>query len=293
MMLRTHHFAAMRINWNDKATSLREIAEELNIGIDSIAFVDDNPMEREWVRTQLPEVEVIDLPDDPRGFEEALRAAPVFERVSLSTEDRERGKYYSQQRLRDGLHSASASVEEFYASLDMSMDVKELDASTLARAVQLAQKTNQFNLTTRRYSLQELTEKMNDPNWQLYVARVVDRFGDNGWAAFAAVLRTRKVSEIDNLLLSCRVIGRAVETALLAVIVERAYADGIRQLRGTYIPSAKNGPAKSFYPQHGFKLIAESDAEAKWSFDLTGRTIGIPKWIRMMEAPRATGVPAQ
>src|ERR1019366_209155 len=155
MLLRPSHFAAHRINWNDKAQNLREIAAELNLGMDAIAFLDDNPAERNWVRSQVPEVTVIDLPADPMDYARALRETPVFERLTVSSEDRERGRYYAEQRLPGDLQKSAASVEEFLSSLEMQVDIAPVSHETVARVAQLTQKTNQFNLTTRRYSEQQ------------------------------------------------------------------------------------------------------------------------------------------
>jgi FkbH-like protein len=156
MILRPQHFASMRINWSDKAQNLREIADELNIGVDSLAFLDDNPAERARVGSELPEVAVLDLPEDPMGFAAALRAFPGFERLTLSSEDLARTRYYAQEIQRKGLENRVGSLEEFYRSLQMKVEIALINADTVARAAQLTQKTNQFNLTTRRYSEQDL-----------------------------------------------------------------------------------------------------------------------------------------
>ena len=148
----------MRINWNDKAQSLREIAAELNIGLDSVAFVDDNPVERQVVREQAPEATVVELPADPMQFAQCLRDCPYFERLTLSEEDRQRGQYYTAQRERAELESSVTSKEDFYRSLEQVADIALVTPATLARVAQLTQKTNQFNLTTRRYTEQQISE---------------------------------------------------------------------------------------------------------------------------------------
>ncbi len=281
MLLRPEQFAAVRINWNDKASNLREIAAELNIGIDAIAFLDDNPIERDWVRRQLPEVTVIDLPDDPMGFAPALRQCPFLERLSLSAEDRERGRMYADQRLRTELQQSAGSLEDFYRSLQMVVDIAPVTLKTLARAAQLTQKTNQFNLTTRRYSEEQLAELLRLPGWHAWTIRVVDRFGDNGIVGLAIVRTAGSICEIDNFLLSCRVIGRTVETAFLSTLAAAAANQDATRLVGRFIPTKKNVPAREFYRDHGFAPIGDptTDGPAEWMLDLTTRKIPWPQWI--------------
>ena len=163
MLLRSSHFAAMRINWQDKARNLREIARELNIGLDAVAFLDDNPVEREHVRQEAPEAMVLPLPEDPMRYAQGVRDAPVFERLTLSEEDRQRNQYYAAGREIAALEQTVSSPEEFYRSLEQVAEVQPVNALTLARVAQLTQKTNQFNLTTRRYTEQQVAEMMQCP----------------------------------------------------------------------------------------------------------------------------------
>ena len=164
MLLRPQHFAALRINWDDKVENLRAIAAELKVGIDTLAFLDDNPVERARVRAELPAVTVIELPDDSMGYAQALRNTPVFERLSLSSEDHERGRYYAEQRQRLELERNVASLEGFYEALQQEVKIAPVSSETLVRVAQLTQKTNQFNLTTRRYSEQQIAEMAASPN---------------------------------------------------------------------------------------------------------------------------------
>lgn len=281
MLLRPPHFAAWRINWQDKAQNLRDIAAELNIGIDALAFLDDNPVERAHVRAELPEVTVLALPDDPMGYAEALRAAPVFERLTLSDEDRERGRYYAEQRQRLDLEQRATSLEDFYTSLQQEVDVLPVDASSLTRVAQLTQKTNQFNTTTRRYSEQQISAMAESSDWDVYAVRVRDRFGDNGIVGVVIVHDVDDVSEIDTYLLSCRVIGRTVETAILSSLVERARGRQLRQLQGWFLPTRKNAPARDCYTSHHMQPIAEQDSGTLWALDLATQDIACPPWIRL------------
>ena len=280
MLLRPERIAAYRINWKDKVENLREIAAELNIGTDALAFLDDNPVERERVRNEMPEILVIDLPADPMGYAAALQECPVFERLTLSSEDRDRGRYFVDERQRRELQQSATSLEDFYRSLQMEAEIAEVNAGTLSRVAQLTQKTSQFNLTTRRYSEQQISSLAQDPTWQIYSLRVRDRFGDSGLVGVAMAHRENDAVEIDNFLLSCRVIGRTVETALLAHLVQSAVKRGARVLRGSYIPTKKNPPAKDFYPCHGFRLVEERGGMTAWKFDLEHDTINYPEWIR-------------
>ncbi len=279
MLLRPEHFASLKINWQDKALNLCEIAEELNIGIDAVAMLDDSPVERQLVRSQLPEATVIDLPSDPMGYAAALRQSPVFQRLSLSAEDHTRGQMYAQQRQRTELQHRTGSLEAFYHSLEMEAEIGLVTPQTLQRVAQLTQKTNQFNLTTRRYSEQQISEFAADPACRVYWVRVTDRFGDNGIVGVAITRQQDQVWELDTFLLSCRVIGRTVETAMLATIAEQAREAGARRLVGWFVPTKKNAPARDFYQRHGFQCSTERDGASCWEFDITKEQIDPPQWI--------------
>lgn len=281
MLLRPDHFAALQINWRDKAENLRAIAAELNIGTDAVAFLDDSPVERARVRAELPEVTVIELPDDPLGYAAAVRESPVFERLALAEEDRQRARYYADQRQRAELAGQVASVEDFYRSLNLAVEVAPVTAQTLPRVAQLTQKTNQFNLTTRRYSEQQIAEMMAQSDWRLFSLRVTDRFGDSGLVGAACLRVAPDGWEIDTFLLSCRVIGRTVETAFLAGLAAQARAAGAARLCGWFLPSKKNAPARSFYGQHAFQLVRETADGAFWALDLSRALPACPQWIRM------------
>ncbi|MFN0088636.1 MAG: HAD-IIIC family phosphatase [Blastocatellia bacterium] len=287
MLLRQRHFAAMRINWNDKAESLREIAGELNIGLDSLAFLDDNPAERARIRKALPEVTVIEPPADPIGYADALRQSPVFARLTLTAEDRERGRYYAEQRQRGELRESAASLDDYYRSLKQRVEIRLAEAQAIPRIAQLTQKTNQFNLTTRRYSEQRIEELAAAPDSRVYSARVEDRFGDHGLVG-VAILRTRPEAwEIDTFLLSCRVIGRTIETAMLSFLVAEARAAGAARMEGWFLPTKKNAPAESFFPSHQFQAFRKSDEGVLWALDLATAEIACPEWIECRKtAPR-------
>ena len=285
MRLRPEHFAAMEINWDDKAQNLRRLAATLNIGLDAIAFLDDNPTEREWVREQLPEVQVMDVPGGIAGYAEMLRRSPLFERLTLSDEDRARTRQYAEQRERAAVAENAGSLEEFLSSLQMVAAIRDLDRQTLPRVSQLTLKTNQFNVTTRRYQEADLAAMLREPGIAVRSLQLEDRFGDNGIVGVVITRARHDAWEIDTLLLSCRVIGRTAETALLADVAARAKAAGARWLEGWYVPTAKNAPASDCYARHGFVPIEERDGATLWRLDLGAASIEAPPWIagRVME----------
>lgn len=259
MILRLEHLAADRIDWRDKATSLREIAAELNLGLDSFVFLDDNPVERTWISESLPEVLVPELPPDPADRPAFLRAATWFARIETTAADRRRAATYAEQRHRTTLLSQTTSFEEFIASLEQNVTFESVRETSLARAAQMCQRTNQFNLTTRRYTAADLEQLGNDPNVELYTLAVSDRFGDSGITGLT-ILRhdpDRETTEIDTLLMSCRVLGRRVEDAFLAFIADRAAARGSRYVDGLFEPTRKNGQVAAFYAERGFADLGD------------------------------------
>jgi FkbH-like protein len=280
MLLQPRDFAAMRINWNDKARNLREIARELNIGLDTIAFLDDNPVERQQVREQAPEAIVIRLPEDPMDYARAVRDCPWFERLALSDEDRRRGAYYAAQRQRVELERSVTSKEDFYRGLDQVAEIAPVNAQTLARVSQLTQKTNQFNLTTRRYTEQQIAGMAAAPNWRVWSLRVKDRYADNGLVGVAIARVDGEVCEIDSFLMSCRVIGRTLETAFLARLAADARERGAKVLQGWFRPTKKNAPALQFYREHGFEVAERTEEGVLWRLDLQEKEIRTPEWIR-------------
>lgn len=281
MLLRPSHFSASFINWDDKAENLYKIARQLNVGLDSLCFLDDSDFERERVREALPEVRIIQLPKSPAGYANALRECLYFERLSISQEDRERGRIYAEQQQREQFANATGSLEDFYRSLRQEVEINPVTAATTARTAQLTQKTNQFNLTTRRYTEQEIVQMGSSADCGVYTVRAKDRFGDNGLVGVAIVRFSGAVAEIDTLLLSCRVIGRTVETAFLSFLAAQSRARGAARLEGWFTPTAKNQPAQSVYPSHQFQQVAAEAQGTKWSLDLAQADISCPEWIRL------------
>lgn len=250
-LLRREHFSAFEVHWEDKAQSLRRIAQSLNIGLDSLVFVDDNPAERAWVRAEVPEVSVIELPAQVMGYWKALEACGCFDSLTITMEDRQRAGMYAGEEQRQALRSAAGNLDDFLRSLEMVLTVGRIDEGTLPRVAQLLAKTNQFNLTTRRHD-EAVIREMCAAGTGLWV-RMRDRFGDAGLVGVViAVPVLPEAWRIDTLLMSCRVIGRRLETAMLALLERAAAVLGVRSLIGEFVPSLKNQPAAGFLPEHGF-----------------------------------------
>jgi len=275
-LLRPEHFVSTRINWHDKVSNLREIAAELNIGLDSLVFVDDSPFECQYVREALPEVETIELPKDPSGYANIIRDIGSFDSLALSDEDRRRSQMYRAESARDQLKSSAASMEQFLRSLDLRITVGRAGAFHVPRIAQLTQKTNQFNLTTRRYSESDIERMLSDPSWLVYFAELEDKFDRAGIIAVVLVKVDEAIAEIDTFLMSCRVIGRGVERALLSKVFEDVKALGVANLTGEYIPTAKNSLAAGFYEELGFTRRQET--ENWWDLNAS-RSISVPEWF--------------
>ena len=263
MVLKLDDIVVFRANWQDKVTNLREIAATLNLGLDSIVFLDDNPVERALVRGELPEVLVPEFGTDPVSILAALNRSLAFEAVSLSKEDLERHASYRQNGLRMELQRSSASVEEFLRSLKMRAEVGPLHDEVVTRVVQLIGKTNQFNLTSRRHSAAEVRAMMRSPLFWTQYFKLSDRFGDNGLVGLIIAKADPSHSvawEIDTWLMSCRVIGRKMEELMLGELA-RAVADhDARYLRGVYVPSRKNQMVERLYPDLGFTSCQDTDS---------------------------------
>ena len=279
-------FVALKINWNEKADSIRELARELSLGLDSFVFVDDNPVECEAIRQQLPEVAVVEAPAaQPWRLVEALSEQPFFDVAVVTGDDLHRADEYRAQAKRAELASRVGSRDEFLASLGIVCAFQSALDAPLARAVQLLAKTNQFNLTTRRRSAAEVEEYAATEGGQAVVVRVRDRFGDAGVVGLALARRQGDSCVIDSLLLSCRVIGRGIESALLAYIGQQALRSGAKRLVGEYIATKKNAPCAEFYSHHGFARIDPSEGifsgSVFYELDLTSSAITSPKWITL------------
>jgi len=270
MVLRREHVSAERVNWQDKVTNLRELADELRVDLGSFVFLDDNPIERAWVRRALPQVLVPELAEDPVERPAMLRSMPSFRRIALTDADRGRAQSYQAERGRREFSAMASSFEEFLSSLEQQATIEPVCDASLGRAAQLCQRTNQFNLTTRRYSTAELERMLGEDDVELFTLAVSDRFGDSGITGLAILRLTDEGAEIDTFLMSCRVLGRRLEDALLAFLAERAGARGARMLVGRFEPTAKNGQAADFYSSRDFA----PSGDGSFRLDLTlGRPV--------------------
>lgn len=271
MLLRRKDIACFVANWDDKASNLRQIAHRLNIGTDSLVFADDNPFERNLVRQELPEVAVPELPEDPASYAACVAAAGYFEGLSITAEDQERTSQYRANAEREQLRESVTDLNAYLGSLRMELHCCPFDRIGLPRIVQLINKTNQFNLTTRRYTEPEVWAVVEDEKALHLQFRLLDRFGDNGVIALIiGQLRSAGELFLDTWLMSCRVLGRQVEAATLNVVARRARQMGATVLIGQYRPSAKNAMVKDHYAKLGFELAAELDGETTWRLPLSG-----------------------
>jgi FkbH-like protein len=277
MLLRPDHFAAQRIGWQDKATSIREIADELGLGLDALVFIDDAQAERELVRQLLPDVLVPDWPTEPARFVDALHAIAGLDSLRITAEDRARGAFYRAETARAEARAASSSLEDFYRSLRMTATIERARPSSFARIAQLTQKTNQFNVTLRRYSEAEISSLASSTTHEVCVFTLRDRFGDSGQVAVAIVGYEGAVARIDALLMSCRVLGRGLETFILSHLADTARARGATRLEGCFVEGPRNGQVAKLYPRHGFR--ADEAATARWYLALADDTIEAPDWI--------------
>lgn len=271
MRLRREDVAVFVANWESKVENLRAIARTLNIGLESLVFVDDNPAEREMVRQLLPEVDVVPLPSDPAQYTRCLSEYLGFESSSYTPEDSVRtAQYHAVARIGE-LEAATESLEDFHRSLRMQATIRPFDDVDLPRIAQLVGKSNQFNLTTRRHGFAQLQAFTRDPECMHFSLRLKDCFTDHGLVAVMIALRRGTVLDIDTWLMSCRVIGRTVEAEMLQHLCEVARRIGCTQLRGTYVRTQKNALVSTLYRRFGFALIEETDDATVWSYDIAAK----------------------
>jgi FkbH-like protein len=276
MILKEEHIAVFKANWNDKASNLEEIAATLNIGLDALVLLDDNPAEREQVREALPQVVVPELPDDPAYYTRALLAAGYFESIGYTKDDRQRAEQYQANSERSSLQTSSRNLDEFLESLDMIASFAPFDKVGRSRVVQLINKTNQFNLTTRRYTEAQVIEMESDPSVFTLQVRLRDRFGDNGMISVVICRAAGAVWDIDVWLMSCRVLKRRVEELVLAEIVKAAREQGVKTLQGVWVPSGRNGLVEEHYADLGFKSVREQGGTTHWQLPIEDFTASNP-----------------
>jgi FkbH-like protein len=268
MLLKESHIAVFQANWRDKAANIKAIAEALNIGIDSLVLLDDNPAERAQVRDALPEVAVPELPEDPAFFAQILSAAGYFESIGFTAEDRLRADQYQANAARVELLGAATDLESYLRSLEMKAIIGRFDSVARARITQLINKTNQFNLTTRRYTESQVMALEESSDGLTLQIRLIDKFGDNGIVAIVICVADGPDWIVDTWLMSCRVLNRKLEETTLNCIVAAAKSVGVRALIGQYVRTEQNKMVKEHYPRLGFERLDEGDGESRWRLDV-------------------------
>jgi FkbH-like protein len=269
MLLRGSHIAVFQANWNDKATNIEAIANALSLGLDSMVLLDDNPAERALVRQLLPQVAVPELQDDPALFARTLLASGYFEAVAFSAEDRQRAYFYEDNARRIALRDQAADLGAYLASLAMVMTVQPFDERGRNRIVQLINKSNQYNLTTRRYTEREVEEAQRDPDCLTLQVRLSDKFGDNGMISVVICRQIGRDWHVDTWLMSCRVLGRRVEDAILQELLLQARRHGIDRIIGAYHPTERNKLVEDHYAKLGFALVERrQDGTTVWQLSV-------------------------
>ncbi|MBI5265041.1 MAG: HAD-IIIC family phosphatase [Bradyrhizobium sp.] len=269
MLLKEDDIAVFLANWEDKASNLAQIAKVLNIGTDALVFVDDNPAERERVRQMLPEVAVPELFPDPAYYARALGCAGYFEAIAISEEDSLRADFYRGNAERTKAVEQLGNLDSYLESLQMVCVIRPFDEIGRSRIAQLINKSNQFNLTTRRYTEKQVGDIQADTSKFALQIRLIDKFGDNGMISVVIFDVSSEVWACDTWLMSCRVLGRRVETAVLNEVVSAAKSHGALRLRGRYIPSAKNSMVQDHFGKLGFSLLKrEDDGTTVWELDI-------------------------
>ncbi len=265
MVLRLDDFAIFEASWESKSAGIQRVAQFLDLGLSSLTFVDDNPYEREQVRAALPDIDVLDLPDDPAGYAAALAAYPYLELPSFTAEDRDRGRQYHARSAARQLRDEATSLADYQSRLNMVATISPVDQIHLDRVVQLINKTNQFNLTTRRRNREEVIQLIARDDVEVFLARLRDSFADHGVVVVAIGIQVETSLEIDTLLMSCRVIGRGLEDVIINELAERARHRGCTEVRGWYLPTERNALVADLYARSGFELMdSEATGAALW-----------------------------
>jgi FkbH-like protein len=284
MILKMDNLVAYRINWNNKPTNIKELAKEINIGLDSLVFIDDNPIEREIVKKAIPEITVPEFPMKPYMITSFFRTVlnDYFQIHKLTNEDVEKTIQYKENFQRDNFKGEFTSIEDYLKNLDIELVIKKADKFTIQRIAQMTQKTNQFNLTTKRYTENDINKFIEDGDL-VYCASVKDKFGDNGITLLAITTfdYKNKISVIDSYLLSCRILGRGIENVFLYFILNQIYAKGFRKVEAYYLPTTKNEQVKDFYEKNGFQVEKKEVDSIKYIMEL-GKELEIESYYKII-----------
>ncbi|MDA9886155.1 HAD-IIIC family phosphatase [Flavobacteriaceae bacterium] len=280
MKLRLSDFISFKVNWEDKATNIQSIANELNIGLDSIVFMDDSEFECDWVSTQLPEVTVLHLEGEPVNYSSRLFEEGYFDSLSYIEADKNKTDMYKAEAKRKQLHSNANSYEEYLKSLDLHVNIEKGNKKNVDRISQLTQKTNQFNLTTKRYTPGQIEELIYNNDYDIFTMQAYDKVADLGIIASSIILHQDEYSVIDSLMMSCRALGRGLENAFLTYIIESSKKRNKKIIRGVYIPTNKNKQTEDFYKKNNLKRVDQIEKQIIWELDLTENTSkNYPNWI--------------
>ncbi len=282
MQIKKSNLATWQVNWQDKAANIKEIAATLNIGLDSLVFIDDSAFECQFVKEQLPEVEVIHLSGKPSNYINELLQEGFFDSFTYTNEDRDKNKLYQVEHHRKVLQSSADSIEDYLKKLKLVATIGIPSEFDIPRVSQLTQKTNQYNLTTRRYTEDEIRSFISSKDSDVYFLKLTDMFSDMGLVAMAILRHSETESEIDTFLMSCRVIGRGVEEALLNHLIHEASKIGKTSLKGIYIPTKKNEQVANFYKKHEFDLMDSSSGTTIWKKNISQLPLKNVDWMQII-----------
>ncbi|MGE0267277.1 MAG: HAD-IIIC family phosphatase [Candidatus Omnitrophota bacterium] len=281
MLLKEENITTARINWEDKAGNIKSIAEELNIGLDSMVFCDDNEFEINLVNELLPDVETIHLPvHSAQNSQRTLAACGLFDTVDLTEEDRVKTHLYKAEQKRTAFKTSASSLEDYYRSLEMEIDVNRADDFSFQRIAQLTQKTNQFNMTTRRYSQEDILRFSRSKDHCVLYVKVNDKFGSSGLVGVSILEYKNDDALIDSFLLSCRILGRGIEQVFLKATLMAACQHGSRLVTAEFMPSAKNALAESFYPDNSFKPVDTGGTSKIYTCAVEQTTSEFPEYFK-------------
>lgn len=285
MPLKLEDFSLIKVNWREKNLNLSEAAKELNLGVDSFVFVDDQPFEQEQMSFALPQVQVLSAVEDPLSIYAALLSCSNFESIRISQEDITRAHDYRQQLLRKELET-SCSPEDFLKSLNLEAVIRPVAESSLQRVCQMLAKTNQFNLTTRRHGEADVRRMLEMSGSVLLTLALSDRFGDQGIVGLCIAMKDKDTDsvELDSFLLSCRAIGRGAEDALWGILLRQLSLMGYRKLKATYSVSPKNSQVSDLLDRWGMKRVHENSQGVEYILELPTK-ISLPKWMAIKELP--------
>lgn len=283
MILKQQHFALLKINWKDKATNCIEIAKEINIGLDSLVFWDDNPTERLFVQESLEQVEVVQVPEDVSLWADYLRDGSYFDVLQISHEDARRGQMYAENRLRAEAEVKATDIQTFLNSLELKVECRYVCEENIARITSLLGRTNQFNLTTKRYSQKEIECMDSELNCKVMSFSAADKFGSYGIIGVVIIKISEAVCDLDSLLLSCRAMGKGIEDVMIWKVSDLAQKAGVDTIKATYVSTKKNVPIKEFLPDKGFIKTHQNEHGTDYEYDLSTKMIPKPVHVIFTE----------